>query len=325
MSYTISKPSQIRMVSEEENKGVYEIDALHPGYGHTIGNSLRRVLLSSLPGAALTKVRIHGVSHEFSTIPDIKEDVISILLNLKQVRVLVHSDESQSIKLSASGIKKVTAGDFEVPTQVEIMNKDILIATLTSKDAKLEIEGTVERGLGYVPREVLEREKVEVGTLTLDAIFTPIRKVNYEVENMRVGDRTDYNRLRISIETDGTITPKNALEESVSILIKQLEPLVFTEPKLFSEAPKVIDETTPAQSAENISEEDKSEDPLKIRVEDLGLSARTQNALSTSGIRTVGGLVKKTRDDLLGLAGVGAKAVDEIDESLSKLGLSLKS
>ena len=325
MSYTISKPSQIRMVSEEENKGVYEIDALHPGYGHTIGNSLRRVLLSSLPGAALTKVRIHGVSHEFSTIPDIKEDVISILLNLKQVRVLVHSDESQSIKLSASGIKKVTAGDFEVPTQVEIMNKDILIATLTSKDAKLEIEGTVERGLGYVPREVLEREKVEVGTLTLDAIFTPIRKVNYEVENMRVGDRTDYNRLRISIETDGTITPKKALEESVSILIKQLEPLVFTEPKLFSEAPKVIDETTPAQSAENISEEDKSEDPLKIRVEDLGLSARTQNALSTSGIRTVGGLVKKTRDDLLGLAGVGAKAVDEIDESLSKLGLSLKS
>src|SRR3989344_872545 len=151
MSYTISMPSRIRTVSEEENKGVYEIDSLHPGYGHTIGNSLRRVLLSSLPGVAITRVKIHGVSHEFSTIPDVKEDIILI---------------------SAKGVKKVVAGDFETPTQVEVMNKDLTIATLTSKDAKLEIEATVERGLGYVPREILEKEKVEVGMLTLDAVFT---------------------------------------------------------------------------------------------------------------------------------------------------------
>ena len=322
MSYTISIPSRIRTVSEEEHKGVYEIDALHPGYGHTIGNSLRRVLLSSLPGAAITRVKIQGVSHEFSTIPDVKEDVISILLNLKQIRLLMHTDEPQTISLSADKIGKVVAGDFTTPTQVEVMNKDIEIATLTSKNAKLEIEATVERGLGYVPREVLEREKVEVGMLTLDAIFTPIRKVHYEVENMRVGDRTDYNRLRINIETDGTITPHRAIEEGVSILIRQLEALIFTEPKVLP-----IELKAPVQSTagpEVIEEDSRSEDPLKIRVEDLGLSARTQNALSASGIRTVGGLVKKTREDLLGLSGVGSKAIDEIGQALSGLGLSLK-
>jgi len=323
MSYTILIPSQIRTVLEEEHKGVYEVDALHPGYGHTIGNSLRRVLLSSLPGAAITRVRIQGVSHEFSTIPDIKEDVISILLNLKQVRLLMHTDEPQKITLSAKGVKKITAWDLEVPTQVEVMNKDMHLATLTSKDAKLEIEATVEKGLGYVPREVLEREKVEVGMLTLDAIFTPIRKVNYEVENMRVGDRTDYNRLRISIETDGTIAPRKAIEESVSILMKQLEALIFTEPKAAHEAQEAGALETGSEEASGA--ESRTEDPLKVRVEDLRLSSRTQNALAGAGIRTVGGLVKKTREDLLELSGIGAKAVDEIDEALSGLNLSLKS
>src|SRR3989339_242418 len=226
MLYTIITPLSPRVVSESDTKGVYEIDALHPGYGHTIGNSIRRVLLSSLPGAAITKVKIEGISHEFSTIPDVKEDVISILLNLKQVRFLMHADEPQLVKISARGIKKVTAGDFDAPSQVEIINQETPIATLTSKDAKLELEATVERGLGYQPREVLEQEKVEVGTLTLDAIFTPIRKVNYEVENMRVGDRTDYNRLRFSIETDGTITPREALEKSIETMIKQLKAII---------------------------------------------------------------------------------------------------
>ena len=157
MLYAVNIPSQPRVVAEEGAKGVYEIDALHPGYGHTIGNSIRRVLLSSLPGAAITKVKIEGISHEFSTIPDVKEDVISILLNLKQVRFLMHADEPQLVKISARGIKKVTAGDFDAPSQVEIINQETPIATLTSKDAKLELEATVERGLGYQPREVLEK------------------------------------------------------------------------------------------------------------------------------------------------------------------------
>ncbi|HBT81290.1 DNA-directed RNA polymerase subunit alpha [Candidatus Giovannonibacteria bacterium RIFCSPHIGHO2_01_FULL_48_47] len=327
MIYTISLPSRIRAVLEEGDKGVYEVDALHPGYGHTLGNSLRRVLLSSLPGTAITRVKIQGVSHEFSTIPDVKEDVISILLNLKRLRLLMHTDEPQVIKLSAHGVKKVKAEDFEVPTQVEVISKDLPVATLTSKEAKLELEATVERGLGYVPREVLEQEKVEVGTLTLDAIFTPIRKVNYEVENMRVGDRTDYNRLRFSIETDGTITPRQALEESLSILMKQLQALSFSEPEVFPKVEAGAGALAPERVSEELPIEAEGEDaetPLKIRVEDLELSARTQNALTTAGIRTVGGLVKKSKGDLLELSGVGAKAVAEIEKALADLNLSLK-
>src|SRR3989344_5322732 len=283
MIYTISLPSRIRAVLAEGDK---------------------------------------GVSHESSTIPDVKEDVISILLNLKRLRLLMHTDEPQVIKLSAHGVKKVKAEDFEVPTQVEVISKDLPVATLTSKEAKLELEATVERGLGYVPREVLEQEKVEVGTLTLDAIFTPIRKVNYEVENMRVGDRTDYNRLRFSIETDGTITPRQALEESLSILMKQLQALSFSEPEVFPKVEAGAGALAPERVSEELPIEAEGEDaetPLKIRVEDLELSARTQNALTTAGIRTVGGLVKKSKGDLLELSGVGAKAVAEIEKDLADL------
>jgi len=318
MIQNISIPLSPRVVLEDGTKGVYEIDSLHPGYGHTIGNSLRRVMLSSLPGAAITRVKIQGVSHEFSTIPGVKEDVITILLNLKQVRFLMHSPEPQVIKLSAKGVKNITAGDFEAPSQVEIKNPGAPVATLTSKEAKLELEATVERGLGYVPREVLEKEKVEVGMLTLDAIFTPIRKANYEVENMRVGERTDYNRLRMSIETDGTIKPREALERGIETLIKQLEALRSFE----EEEPALAKAELPEEKPP--SAEEPSDDPLKIRVEDLGLSGRTMNALSGAGIRTVGGLIKKSHEDLLELSGVGEKAVGEIKRALGELGLNLK-
>ena len=320
MLYAVNIPSQPRVVVEEGAKGVYEIDALHPGYGHTIGNSIRRVLLSSLPGAAITKVKIEGISHEFSTIPDVKEDVISILLNLKQVRFLMHADEPQLVKISARGIKKITAGDFDAPSQVEIINQETPIATLTSKDAKLELEATVERGLGYQPREVLEKEKTDIGSLTLDAVFTPVRRVNYEVENMRVGERTDYNRLRFTIETDGTVKPREALTQSIEILIRQLEALSF-EKELAPEEKTLLREEMKEEAA---SPETPSEDPLKIRIEDLGLSGRTQHALSGVGIRTVGGLVKKTREDLLELEGVGEKAVSEIEKALENFNLALK-
>lgn len=316
MIYTINLPTPPRVVSEEGFKGIYEIDALHPGYGHTIGNSLRRVLLSSLPGAAVTRVRIEGVAHEFSTIPGVKEDVISILLNLKQLRFLMPADDAQTIRLSVQGIKKVLAKDFQTPTQVEVINKESPVATLTTKDAKLEIDARVERGLGYQPREVLEKEKAEIGSLTLDAVFTPIRRASYEVENMRVGERTDYNRLRIIIETDGSLPPREALEQSIKTLMEQLSVLAFE---------KAV---TKAEAAEQpIGEEAKSlpgEDPLKIRIEDLGLSGRVQNALASGGIRTVGGLVKKSREDLLELEGIGAKAVSEIAEALAGFNLNLK-
>src|SRR3989344_5151886 len=186
-------PSKPKIILEEGNGGVYEIEGLYPGYGHTLGNSLRRIILSSLPGAAITAVKINGVNHEFSTIAGVKEDVINIILNLKQVRFKVASDSPQKATLSVKGIKEVKAGDIKMPGQVEIMNKEAHIATLTDRNAELNAEIIIETGLGYIPKEVLHREKVEVGTIALDAIFTPIRKVSYEVENMRVGNRTDYN------------------------------------------------------------------------------------------------------------------------------------
>src|SRR3989344_9451192 len=229
MEYSITLPSKPRVVSEAEFEGTYEIDGLYPGYGHTLGNSLRRIILSSLPGAAITSVNIEGVQHEFSTLDGMREDVVTFLLNLKKLRCEILTQEPQTVTLSVKGPKKISGADLSVPGQVRLLNPSSYLCELTDKQS-FEVRCRVERGLGYVPREQLKKERVDIGEISVDAIFSPIRRVNYEVENMRVGDRTDFKRLRITIETDGTITPKNALEESVSILIKQLEPLVFTEP-----------------------------------------------------------------------------------------------
>ncbi|MDZ4226283.1 MAG: DNA-directed RNA polymerase subunit alpha, partial [Patescibacteria group bacterium] len=226
MEYSITLPSKPRVVSEGEAEGVYEIDGLYPGYGHTLGNSLRRIILSSLPGSAVTSVKIEGIEHEFSTINGVREDVVIILLNLKKLRFEIVGGEAQTVTLSAKGAKKITGADLSVPGQVRLLNPGSYICELTSKDASLEMEARVERGLGYVPREALKKDRVEIGEISVDAIFSPIRRVNYEVENMRVGDRTDFNRLRISIETDGTIAPRKALESAIEIMITQLKSVV---------------------------------------------------------------------------------------------------
>ncbi|MBI2030053.1 DNA-directed RNA polymerase subunit alpha [Candidatus Kaiserbacteria bacterium] len=189
--YHIALPGKPRIVSESERSGIYEIDGLYPGYGFTLGNSLRRIVLSSLPGAAVTHVKIPGVAHEFSTIEGVKEDVVTILLNLRKIRFRLLTDEPQTIHLSVKGPKDVTAADLKLPGQVEILNPETPIATITSK-VNLDIEIRAERGLGYIPKEVHQKERVDIGTIALDAIFSPIRRVNYEVENMRVGDRTDF-------------------------------------------------------------------------------------------------------------------------------------
>ncbi len=331
MNYDIILPSKPRIVSEEENKGVYEIDGLYAGYGYTLGNALRRVLLSSLPGVAATSAKIEGINHEFSTIPGVKEDIILIMLNLKQLRFKMHGDEPQTITLSAKGQKKVTAKDFFAPSQVEILNKDLPIATLTSKDASLKIEITVEKGLGYVPREVLQKEKVEIGNLVLDAIFTPIRRVNYEVENMRVGERTDYNRLRFVIETDGSISPREALEKSISITIKQLQAIVGIEEQEDQLAEETSEAPTGAsEEKESVLEKKEEGKPaieantLKTRIEDLDLPQRVLSSLSDAGIRTIGGLTRKKEEDLMTIEGIGRKAVDQIKDSLAKFNLDLK-
>lgn len=312
----IAIPSKPKIVSEENFKGIYEIDGLYPGYGHTLGNSLRRIILSSLPGTAITEVKIDGVGHEFSTIEGVKEDVISIILNLKKIRLSMTNNEPMKVELNVKGPKKVTAGDIKTPSQVEIVNKDQYLFEVTTK-TEVNLEIKIENGIGFVPKEVLHKEKVEVGTIALDAIFTPIRRVNYESENMRVGDRTDYNRLRITIETDGTITPKEALEKSITTMITQLKAIVG-----FKEE---VELPTPTAAIEIDSKEEIDvEDFLKTRIEDLELSARTINALSNANIRTVGGLARKKSADILEIEGFGNKGLEEIKELLAKHGIELK-
>ncbi|MCH8049906.1 DNA-directed RNA polymerase subunit alpha [Patescibacteria group bacterium] len=319
--YNITLPSKPRIVKEEDLIGIYEIDGLYPGYGHTLGNSLRRIILSSLPGAAITSIKIDGVSHEFSTLDGVKEDVITILLNLKKIRILVHSDEPQTMQLKSKGPKKITASDIEAPSQVEILNPDQPIVEVTGTNTKLDIELTVERGLGYVSKDVLRKEKVDIGTITLDATFTPIRRVNYEVENMRIGDRTDFNRLRVFIETDGTITPREALQKSIEIMINQLKAIIgFKEEEI--KIPTSEDDVEEAHGATN--EDEINSESLKTRIESLDLSARTVNALSNANIRTIGGLARKKEEDVLALEGLGTKGLQEIKRALSNFGIVLK-
>jgi len=321
MDYKIMMPSKPKIISEEGNKGTYEIDGCYAGYGYTLGNSLRRIILSSIPGAAITSVKIDGAPHEFSKIDGIKEDVITILLNLKKIRFKLHSDEPQKVKLSVHGAKDVFAKDIETPSQAEILNKNEHIATLTAKDAKLNIEMVVEKGLGYMPKENLNKEKVEIGTIVMDAVFTPIRRVNYEVENMRIGDKIDYNRLRFFIETDGSITPSQALENAIEIMINHLRAIIGFQEK---EIPLEEMMEARAEKIKEIKEEVEDTEILKIRVEDLQFSSRTLNALSGAGIRTLGGLTRKREEDLHELKGVGEKAIQEIRRALGNYGLTLK-
>lgn len=220
MEFTyLSKTVNIKTISEDEKRGVFEIEGLFTGYGLTMGNALRRVLLSSLPGAAITEIKIKNVPHEFSTLPGMKEDIIELTLNLKKVRFKVYTDEPQVLSLKAKGERVVKAADIKTNEQVQIINPEEIIAHLTSKNSELDAEVKVERGLGYSPVESRKTEgRMPIGSIAIDAIFTPVVKVSYVVENMRVGDRTDYNRLRMEIETDGTISPSAALHKAANIL-----------------------------------------------------------------------------------------------------------
>ena len=320
--HNIILPSKPRVVDEDGKKGVYEIDGLYPGYGHTLGNSLRRIVLSSLPGAAITSVKIDGVAHEFSTIEGGKEDVVLILLHLKKLRFKMTTDEPQTATLSVKGAKKVTGADMKVSGQLEILNPELYLAELTDKAAALSIEVRVERGLGFMPREMHEKGKVEIGMIAVDAIFTPIRRVSYEVENMRVGDKTNHNRLRMLIETDGTITPREALESSIKIMIDQLSAVLgFAEAKIESADDGEKESSVSGNAGE--AKDDMSE-VLKTRIDTLDLGTRTLNALTDAGIRTLGGLARKKKEDLLEIEGMGEKGIQEIKRILSNYGITLK-
>ncbi|MEI8223619.1 MAG: DNA-directed RNA polymerase subunit alpha [bacterium] len=322
MSLSIVLPSKLKIVSEDTYKGIFEIEGLYPGYGHTLGNSLRRIILSSIPGAAVTQVKIKGVDHEFSTLAGVREDVVTMILNLKKVRFQLTGDEPATATLSVkNGI--ATAKDFQTSGQLVVTSPDQYIAEVTGK-TELSIEVVVSKGMGFVPREMLSKEKVDIGTIMTDARFSPIVGASYDVEDMRVGDRTNYNRLRMTIETDGSISPKEALEQSIKIMLEQFRAILDLkevaqikpiEPELIAE------EELPESSS--ISKEDLTE-VLKTRIDSLQFSTRTLNALSDAGIRTVGGLIQKTEDGLLELDGFGEKGLNEVKEVLTNYGLSLK-
>lgn len=317
---TIVLPSKPKIIKEDGNKGTYEIDGLYPGYGHTLGNSLRRVILSSLEGSAITSIKIKGVGHEFSALEGVKDDVIMTILNLKKLRSHLLTNEPQALKLSVKGPKVVTAADIKLPAQVEIMNPEQYINEVTDKNMTLEIDIVVEKGLGYMPKEMTQKERVDIGTISMDAIFSPARRVSYEVENMRVGNRTDFNRLTINIETDGSISPHDALEKSIQIMISQLKSIVgFKEEEVIER----IEEKS-SKNAEVSVDKDAIDDILKTRVESLDLSQRTTNALMNANIRTLGGLARKKEKDLLEIEGMGAKGIGEVKKVLKEYDIELK-
>lgn len=316
---TVSLPQKPKYTPIDEKSGKFEILGCYPGYGMTLGNALRRVLLASLKGSAITSVKIKGVSHEFSTIDGVMEDVVQIILNLKKVRFKMHSDEPVKVTLKSKGEGKVTAGDIKCPSNVEVVNKDQIIATVTDKKTELEMELEVSMGLGYVPIDQQQRDEKEIGVIAIDAVYTPISRVNYEVENMRVGKRTDYNKITLEIVTDGSMTPEDAFSKAVSILVEQFSVLGGIE--IVEEKEEEIKEAEVQQETPEVEEFD----PLKTKVTDLAnLSTRTLNVLEASKINKVKDIVKMTEEDLKALDGMGDKGIKEIKKAIGELGLTLK-
>jgi len=319
---SITLPHKPKFTSIDGKTGKFEIEGCYPGYGMTVGNALRRVLLSSLSGSAITAVKIKGVTHEFSTIPNVLEDVIQIILNLKQLRFKSYKDEPIKVSLKAKGEKVVTAGMIECPSDVEIINKEAHIATITSPKGEIEMEFEISSGIGYVPVEMQDKTEKEIGVIAVDAIYTPIRRVNYTVDNMRVGKKTDYEKITLEIVTDGSITPQEAFFKAVSILIDQFSALSSLEKDVIEEEPVKAKEAKTAAVEEAAPAK---EDPRKIEVIGLkGLSTRTLNVLEKGKVVTVGEIVKMTESQLGELEGMGAKGVKEIKKAIGEFGLNLK-
>ena len=290
--------------------GKFACEPLERGFGITIGNALRRIMLSSLQGAAITSVKIDAVLHEFSTIPGVREDVTDIILNLKEVRLKLHGEEPRTIEVDKAGAGAVTAGDFNCPPEVEILNPEQHIATL-SKDGRLCMEMQVKSGKGYVPAERNVEEDAAIGVIPMDAIFSPIRRVNYVVSQARVGQITDYDKLTMEIWTDGSVMPEDALAFAAKILKEQMTTFIN-----FDEEPEV-------EPKEEEEEEPKLNDNLFRSVDELELSVRSANCLKNANIRLIGELVQKTEAEMLKTKNFGRKSLNEIKEILTEMGLSL--
>jgi DNA-directed RNA polymerase subunit alpha len=312
---------KIKVKSESEREGVFIITPLFPGYGVTVGNSLRRVLLSSLGGAAIYEIKVEDASHEFTAIPGIKEDLIEIILAIKKIRLKLH-DKEATLTLDVKGPKEVFASDIKAPSSVEIVNKDLKLATLNSK-AKLSIEMKVKKGIGYEPAE--ERREVErpIGVMAIDSVFTPVESANYMTEFTRVGGVTNYDKLTLEIKTDGTVTPKEAIQQAAEILeshfnlvkefkteIKEIE----SEPQKRTE----IKESVKKATKEEVAAPKKKEDYKKLSIEEAGFSPRTAKALIDNKIKTIAGLTRLSDEKLAEIKGLGKKSITEINRKLKR-------
>lgn len=301
----IPLPNKVQFDELGNNKYQIVMEPLYPGYGVTIGNSLRRILLSSLPGAAVIAVRIKGVDHEFSTVPNVKEDVIEIILNLKQLRMKVHTDQPVVLECKVKGEKAVTGADFKSNSDVEIVNPELHIATLDSKNSEFDMEVIVQSGRGYVPVEQRENEKLEIGMIAVDAIYTPVKTVNFEVKNIRVGQITNFDQLTMTLETDGTINGKDAIDASAKILLEHFS--MFTKSSMEQEATPVLD----------VGNDEGIKAPEEDDLKSLGLSNRSYNALIKNNINRISDLQSMTLEDLLKVEGLGDKSIEEIQRLLS--------
>lgn len=298
-------------ISEDSTFGKFVVEPLERGYGTTLGNSLRRILLSSLPGAAVTSVQIDGVLHEFSTIEGVVEDVTTIILNIKKLALKIYSDEEKTLEIDAQGEGVVTAADITHDSDVEILNPDLHIATL-AKNGHLRMRLTAKRGRGYVPAEQNKKEDQPIGVIPIDSIYSPVSRVAYYVENARVGQSTNYDRLILDVWTDGSTGPKEAIALGAKILTEHLN--IF------------VNLTDEAQNAEIMveKEEDQKEKVLEMTIEELDLSVRSYNCLKRTGINTVQELTQKTEEDMMKVRNLGRKSLAEVKEKLAELGLSLR-
>jgi DNA-directed RNA polymerase subunit alpha len=295
------------------NRTRFEVEPLDRGFGHTFGNALRRVLLSSLEGAAVSSVKIEGVSHEFSTLPGLKEDVTDVILNLKGIICRLHGDlDEVQVRLVKDKPGRVVAADIDVPAELEILNPDHYVATLSGNGA-LEMTLTIRRGSGYVSAEGNKGPETVIGVMPIDSIFSPIKRVSYNVESARVGQRTDYDKLILDVVTNGAITPEEALRQAAELLVERLQ--IFTDPDRTRAAEDFLGDGMPAQPGGGMDE---------VLIEDLELGVRSYNCLKREGIQTVGDLVSKTEAELLNIPNFGKKSIDEVKEKLDERGLSLR-
>src|SRR5512141_159997 len=298
----------------KENRGVFVIEPLDRGFGYTFGNSLRRVLLSSLEGAAVTSVKIEGVAHEFTTLPGVREDVTDIILNLKQLVCILHGESPEvEVRLTKRGEGVVTAADIEAPADLEILNPELEVANLSDK-GRLEITLTIGRGRGYVPAELNRGPQHTIGVIPIDSIFSPVRRVAYEVEAARVGQRTDYDKLVLDVTTDGSIEPRDAIGQAAEILIRQLA--------IFTDLDRI--EGVGESALETAAETATSHGMENFPIEELELGVRSYNCLKRVGIETIGDLTSKSENELAAIPNFGRKSIEEVRETLAAHGLTLK-